>query len=302
MKADIQHSFPGIYCIINKINNKKYIGKAKNIYKRIKTHITNLNRKSKDENRHLINSWHKHGRINFYYIILEQIILDEKLLSEKELYYQDLYKVHSRKFGYNLRKDSSTKMIVSEETRDKLRKSSIDKFVKFPELKEKVSKKLKNLWKDNESLREDMSIKISKLKTKYRILKLDYDLNIMDTYESCKYIKDNTKYYLPAILSCCNGGKNSYLGFLWRYQDISTGVIINQKHPEDRKLECRIKQGKKIFIKNKETGDVSEFPTLKIFSEKIGISYPICFNLIKNKVKNTNKYPFIISYDENFGT
>ena len=44
----------GIYVI--KINNKVYVGKAVNIYRRIKAHITALNTKSKDENRHLINS------------------------------------------------------------------------------------------------------------------------------------------------------------------------------------------------------------------------------------------------------
>ncbi len=46
----------GIYVIKNKINNKVYVGKAVNIYRRIKAHITALNTKSKDENRHLINS------------------------------------------------------------------------------------------------------------------------------------------------------------------------------------------------------------------------------------------------------
>ena len=45
-----------VYKITNKINNKVYVGKAVNIYRRIKAHITALNTKSKDENRHLINS------------------------------------------------------------------------------------------------------------------------------------------------------------------------------------------------------------------------------------------------------
>jgi excinuclease UvrABC nuclease subunit len=46
----------GIYCIKNKINSKVYVGKAKNIYNRIQRHIYNLRKKSKDENRHLINA------------------------------------------------------------------------------------------------------------------------------------------------------------------------------------------------------------------------------------------------------
>ena len=54
----------GIYCIRNKVNNKVYIGKAKCIYRRIRQHINLLNKRSKDENEHFINAWHKYGRQN----------------------------------------------------------------------------------------------------------------------------------------------------------------------------------------------------------------------------------------------
>ena len=55
MKANINDKFKcGIYCIKNTVNNKIYVGKSINIYKRIKQHITQLNHKSKDENYHLI--------------------------------------------------------------------------------------------------------------------------------------------------------------------------------------------------------------------------------------------------------
>ena len=46
----------GIYCIRNTINQKVYIGKAKNIYTRICQHIYYLRKKDNNENRHLINS------------------------------------------------------------------------------------------------------------------------------------------------------------------------------------------------------------------------------------------------------
>ena len=300
MKANIEHLYPGIYCIINKVNNKKYVGKAKNIHKRIKWHIAALNAKSKDENRYLINSWHKHGRKSFDYIVLERLPLDEILLSEKELHYQDLHKVHIKKFGYNLRRDSSTGMIVSEETKQKLKEASKNRHIKFPHLAKQVGEKTRKMWENNHILKKEMSEKVSKIKTNYHIVKMDYNLNILDIYESCKYIKDNTSYYLPAVLNCCNGNKNAYLGYLWRYKDIKTGKIIEQKHPDQRRLEGRINQGKKIYYKDKTTGNVSEYPTLKIFSEKIGISYAICFNIMRGKVKNTSKYPFIISYEKDF--
>ena len=68
-KRDLGRS--GIYCIRNINNNKIYIGKSVNIYKRIKAHTTALNTKSKDENRHLINAWHKYGRDKFEYFVIE---------------------------------------------------------------------------------------------------------------------------------------------------------------------------------------------------------------------------------------
>ena len=46
----------GIYCIQNIVNQKVYIGKSKNIYARIRAHISGLRKKIKNENRHLINA------------------------------------------------------------------------------------------------------------------------------------------------------------------------------------------------------------------------------------------------------
>ena len=73
-KFDLNKS--GIYCIRNIVNNKVYIGKSKNIYNRITQHIYLLRNKSKDENRYLINAWHKYGEDKFEYFVLEYLELD----------------------------------------------------------------------------------------------------------------------------------------------------------------------------------------------------------------------------------
>lgn len=55
-------------------------------------HVTQLNTKSKDENCHLINAWHKYGRKSFTYYVIEYIydenldVLEQKL-AERELYW-----------------------------------------------------------------------------------------------------------------------------------------------------------------------------------------------------------------------
>ncbi len=78
-----------IYCIRNKVNNKVYIGKAKCIYRRIRQHINNLNKKNrKEENDHLINAWHKYGRLNFEYFVIEYVPLDT--MQERDLSWQQV--------------------------------------------------------------------------------------------------------------------------------------------------------------------------------------------------------------------
>ena len=86
MKQRTEDKFKsGIYVIQNNINQKKYVGKALDIYKRIKSHVTALNTQSKDENRHLINSWHKYGREAFSYYVIEYIYEEDKNLLDKKL-------------------------------------------------------------------------------------------------------------------------------------------------------------------------------------------------------------------------
>ena len=93
MKQRTEDKFKsGIYVIQNNVNQKKYVGKALDIYRRIKCHVTNLNTKNKNENRHLINAWHKYGREQFSYYVIEYTCEPndeclEKKLSERELYW-----------------------------------------------------------------------------------------------------------------------------------------------------------------------------------------------------------------------
>lgn len=115
----------GIYGIRNTINNKIYIGKSKNILKRWASHKSELKReiKKKDTNRYLWSSVKKYGLNNFEFTIIEELPIDEELFKIRELYWMDSFNSCSRDFGYNLRRDSKTKMIVHEETKALLRDS-----------------------------------------------------------------------------------------------------------------------------------------------------------------------------------
>lgn len=220
----------GIYLIRNLINGKVYIGKAKCIYKRIKQHVTSLNKKVRShENDHLINSWYKYGRNSFEYVVLEYLPLNENLISEREIFYIDKYKSLNPKKGYNKRYDSSTGLIVSEETRLKLKNSQIERFKNVKE-REKIGLKCKEFWKNNPDKLKLMSEKVANKIRKYKIGKFDYNSEeLIEVFKTRKEIEIKyPEFYIQAILGCCQGTKNSYKGFKWKYISIENDEIINK--------------------------------------------------------------------------
>ena len=60
----------GIYCIENTINNKKYIGSSKNVFKRKNRHFGDL-RNNIHPNKKLQASYNKYGVENFKFYVLE---------------------------------------------------------------------------------------------------------------------------------------------------------------------------------------------------------------------------------------
>lgn len=205
----------GIYKIINTENNKVYIGKALDIYRRIKDHVTYLNTRNKNENRHLINSWHKYGRECFTYEVVEYIE-DVDKIAERELYWMDHFESLSRDKGYNMRYDSATGLIVSEETRQKCREAQLERF-KDPEERAKIGRSAKKFWKENPDIKEQMSKNVSKAKEKYNFLQYAREGEFIKKWDSIRsIISDNPDYKWQNIYAVCNGYKKTYMGFVWK--------------------------------------------------------------------------------------
>lgn len=165
LKPDILDSVCGIYCIINTKNNKKYIGKSKNIYKIMYQHRYDiLNDRYRNENHYFRSSVKKYGIDCFKYYVLEECTISEA--SEKELYWIDILNTTNRDFGFNLRRDSSTGMIVSNETSIKISERLKKEWANG--VRDGHSEKIKKRWAEDPERLKRQSELFTKYKTKYR--------------------------------------------------------------------------------------------------------------------------------------
>jgi hypothetical protein len=165
-------------------------------------------------------------------------------LAELELFYMDFYNSTDKDHGYNLRRDSSTKMKVHEETRKLI--SDLNRGSRNPnygnrwtqEMRNKMSEQKKEwaknnpiteerrkqisetssaIWKD-EDKKNSMARKVAKATSTLRFYQ--YDKNTMELVKVWEYMDDilqeNPNYHRIAIYSVCNGHKKSYRGYIWK--------------------------------------------------------------------------------------
>lgn len=134
---------PCIYGIRNIINGKIYVGKSKCMYRRCSQYLRcyKLNDTSHC-NRYLLNAFLKQGLENFEMFPLEFCTIGE--LSDRELYWIEYLKTTDKRYGYNLRIDSSTGMVTHEDT-SKLISENITR--QWQEgLRDEHSEKMKKRW------------------------------------------------------------------------------------------------------------------------------------------------------------
>lgn len=85
----------GIYKIVNKINNKVYIGQSVDVCKRLRTHYTTYNKK--DSKQPIYKAMREYGIDNFTVELL--VVCDSESLDDFEVYYVD--KFNAYRDGYN---------------------------------------------------------------------------------------------------------------------------------------------------------------------------------------------------------
>lgn len=235
----------GLYKIENKINGKIYIGKSIDIERRFTSHKYTLTKNCKSYcNRYLKKSVEKYGIENFCFSVLETFDeINEIELADAEVKWMDFYDSFNSNKGYNLKRDSSTKTLISDDTKmllslsrqkelnsnygnkwnEEQKKIASDTQKKrheagiyyTDEWRNKISLKSSELWK-NEDLKKQMSIKVSKSKQKYKFHQIDKDGNHIFTWDSVEdIIRENPSYKWQNIYSVCNGYKKTYKGYKW---------------------------------------------------------------------------------------
>jgi len=244
----------GIYSITHRESGKRYVGKSINVEARLWQHKNLLTKpvRSKDCNRHLYNAVRKYGWSAFDTEVLEDFDwVDEDYIAARELHWMDHYRTCERAFGYNLRRDSSTKMEVHVETREiqsaamtgfgnpnfsnfwtdeqKQRMSEISKARHASgefygeEWRAKQSASSIETWKDLEK-RVAMGKKVSEAKQKFDFIQSTRDGEFVRRWTSIKEIVEaNPTWKWQNIYSASNGHKPTYHGFTWR-KEIKVGT------------------------------------------------------------------------------
>ena len=106
----------GIYVIINKLNQKVYVGQAKNFNQRWYRHKYALNHNT-HYNCHLQSAWNINGEENFIFIVLEYC--DTEFSNNRELYWMNKFNAINHTFGYNITSGGDCK-VISDEQKKKL--------------------------------------------------------------------------------------------------------------------------------------------------------------------------------------
>jgi len=217
----------GTYNIINKINDKRYIGSSINIHRRLSKHRLLL-RQGKHFNKHLQSSFNKYGEDNFEFKPL--IYCEPKDIVYMESLYITLFFTKDNSKGYNIndpdrhsKRSPSTIQLMRESTLRMHREGIASKVACFkkgnsPWNGGKSGYKL-NISKETISKR-NKSISLAKSK---KVNQLDDNGNILKTFSSIreagKYMCSlNNSYGKTNNISLCLIGKRKHaFSYRWEY-------------------------------------------------------------------------------------
>ena len=193
-----------IYAIVNKINNKLYIGSAKSFYTRFYRHLSRLKR---NEHHSIIlqNAWNKYGEENFSFELLEIVSLDEIL--KREQWYIDFFKPE-----YNICKKAGNTLGIKHtmETRIKMSKKR--------NINSKWNRQPRPGSKNGMFGIKRYGIKNPNYGKGKPIIQLSKDFNFIKEWPNARRAAFELNLCYENILRCCQEKRNRGFWFIWRYK------------------------------------------------------------------------------------
>lgn len=196
-----------IYLIVNKVNNKMYVGQTtRSPRQRFKEHMADKSHCTK-----LVQAVKKHGKENFYLIILDDINnLQELNCKEKEY----IEKYNSISNGYNIETGGRNKKLTEE-------------------VKKKISKTLKGKSPTRNAIRLAIAENIKK------VYQYDQLGNLVKEFDSITCAAKEIGITKGSDISrCCRGKSRLCMGYQWNYNKVdSIGKVREKKNPNPKEFD-----------------------------------------------------------------
>lgn len=237
----MKQTFTGsIYLIVNKINNKKYVGQTvQDVKVRFNSHCLKNSGCPK-----LRNAIQKYGKENFKIITLKVFACSDFETLHKQLDYWETWYIeyyHSVEQGYNCTYGGQNAKVYSEETKNKMSISMKKFYADHPEAKEKIRDRLKGntIWKGkkrspesiekmkkaqsnrSKETREKLSKALTGIKRPNKwipVLQYDLEGNFIKEWESMSAARKAFGVKDSHIGLVCRGKRKSCYGFVWKYK------------------------------------------------------------------------------------
>lgn len=190
----------GIYKIINKINNKIYIGQSIDIIKRWYVHI------GTKSNSIIHKAIEKYGKDKFTFEVIEEC--DFEKLNEREIYWISFYDSFVKGYNLTIGGDGCKDREITQEHKNKI-SEKLKNRIFSEEHKRKLSESKKNQS-------EETRIKNSKSKQK-KVCQMDSNDTVINTYDSITEASEKTGINRRSISSVCLGKRMQTGGYKWKY-------------------------------------------------------------------------------------
>ena len=207
-QTKIENNIPGVYAIVNTLNNKKYIGSSNNLRKRYRQHYNSLV-KNIHHNIHLQNAFNKYGEKVFEFWILETcenvrdtiLFLEQKYINSDGDY--NICKLATHPCG-----EVYCGHPISEEHRKIIAESN-----------------KRRIWTKEQRAHKSEMMKNSDLnkKQRKRVIKLTLNGEFLEEFDSvtsaAKSVGGGNKRIV--IKDCCHNkrGRKTAYGFKWIFKD-----------------------------------------------------------------------------------